>query len=103
MDKPGIALDGIDAFSDDAVARLRDQLSVTTAEEFVDLAQRYPDSIARVLGVDRPAVDDLTRAASAAAPMADEPAAGSEPAPADDYPFATGLDAPPEGHETFEP
>jgi hypothetical protein len=102
MDKVGQPLNEIAEFSDDDVARLRDQLSVTTADEFVDLARRFPDSIAEVLGVARRKVGHLRRAAAAVAPEADELAARGGAA-ADGYPYLTGHDAPPEGHDTFEP
>lgn len=100
MQKTGHPLRDIDGFPADVVDKLRDQLSVTTAEEFVDLARRFPDSVRGVLGTDEKQLADLRERAVSAAPLAETL---SEEAPPDDYPFATGHDAPPEGHDTFEP
>jgi hypothetical protein len=100
MDKLGHPLRDVEGFPPDMVDRLRDQLSVTTAEEFVDLARRFPAAVQGVLGADEKQLADLRKCAVGAAP--DSEALSEAPAP-DDYPFATGHDAPPEGHDTFEP
>jgi hypothetical protein len=80
---------------------LREELSVTTVEEFLDLALRYPSDLQQLLDVDdtewsqlidvsratlsRPEFDDVLRP------------------PADDYPFMTGHDAPADGRVEREP
>ena len=98
MQKTGHPLRDIEGFSADLVARLRDELSVTTAEEFVDLERRYPEAIQTVVDAGPRTVRRLRHAASVAAPEAEQ--LSSEAAP--DYPFATGQDAPPEGRQTFK-
>jgi hypothetical protein len=100
MQKIGHPLRDIEGFPLDAADKLRDMLSVTTAEEFVDLARRYPAAVQSVLGADDKQLAELRDRAGSAAPLAETL---SEEPPPDDYPFATGHDAPPEGHDTFEP
>jgi hypothetical protein len=100
MQKLGHPLREIDAFPKEHLEKLRDDLSVTTAEEFIDLARRYPDTLRTVLGTDDDQLASLRESAAAAAPEAEQ--LSQEPPP-DGYPFRTGHDAPPEGKETFEP
>jgi hypothetical protein len=82
--KPGVPLTSVDGFTPAAVAALRDQLSVTTADEFADLAARMPARLRELLDVDEPTFDRLRRHADAAA----------TPVDASEQEFRTGLDAP---------
>lgn len=96
--KTGHSLREIDRFPRDLLDRLRDELSVTTAEEFVDLGHRLPEQLRSALQVG----DELFRDLYAAAFGALSPQQRREiMAPKrESYPFATGHDAPVEG-ETF--
>jgi len=89
-----VALTEVDGFPVDAVVALRDRLSVTTAEEFVDLADRLGSSLAALLEVDKPTLEQW-RALAAARVESAQPTADGEPA------FPTGMDPPPEGRDTF--
>jgi hypothetical protein len=100
MQKTGHQLRDVEGFPREALEKLRDELSVTTAEEFVDLSGRFPEEVRGLLGADEKQLAVLRDCAIGAAPDAEE--LSQEPAP-DDYPFATGHDAPPKGHDTFEP
>jgi hypothetical protein len=91
MDKPGVALVGVEGFPPSVVDRLRDDASVTTAEEFVDLAARMAGSLQALLQV-----DDATFARLRA--LADAAAAGVPSTAAD---LRTGMDPPPEGRDTY--
>ncbi|HET7460606.1 MAG TPA: hypothetical protein VFJ82_05145 [Longimicrobium sp.] len=59
--KQGYSLRAIDGFDPRTLSILRNELSVTTAEEFLHAAAAYPDRVARLLGADRGAVDPLRR------------------------------------------
>jgi hypothetical protein len=50
--KQGVALADVDAFPRAAVERLRADASITTAEEFVDVARRMGPSLQLLLEVD---------------------------------------------------
>jgi hypothetical protein len=106
--KPGLALSDIDGFPTRAVKRLRTQLSVTTADEFLDLWKRFRSSLDSVLDVDATEAERLAgvvaRAQAAFTASPDKRAAAeAEPAGgAGAYPYRTGLDAPPEGREVFD-
>lgn len=94
----GHPLKAVEGFPRELVSRLRDELSVSTAEEFVDVSIRQRDLIARLLNVSTPQLDDLyARAASVV--DAGELAEILRPTQSD-YAYATGLDAPEEG-DTF--
>jgi hypothetical protein len=94
----GHPLIAVDGFPSDLVSRLRDELSVSTAEEFVDVSTRQRPLIARLLNVSESRLDDLS---SRAASVVDAAELNEilHPAPRD-YSYATGLDAPAEG-DTF--
>lgn len=95
----GHPLSAVDGFPVDLIAQLRDELSVSTAEEFVDLSTRQRELVARLLHVSGSRLDELcSRAASVvdAAELQDI----LHPAPRD-YSYATGLDAPAEGDTFF--
>lgn len=91
MAKQGVALIGVEGFSPLVVDRLRDEASVTTAEEFVDLARRMGPSLQALLDVDDASFERLrARAESAAAEVDARPAE-----------LSTGLDPPPGGRDTY--
>jgi hypothetical protein len=96
--KPGHSLREIDRFPVEVTDRLRDELSVTTAEEFVDLGNRMRGRLRSVLQLDDRLLRELLEAATdTLSPQQRrevlEPRRGH-------YPFATGHDAPVDG-ETF--
>lgn len=94
----GHPLTAVEGFPRELVSRLREELSVSTAEEFVDLSTRQRELVARLLNVTAPRLDDLcSRAASVVDAAALEGIL--HPAPSD-YSYATGLDAPEDG-DTF--
>ena len=97
--KSGHRLDDIQDFEPETLETLRRELSVTTAEEFLDLSSRYKDEMARLLGVEPRAVDRYASAAATAV-GADTAATILEP-PADPYPYRTGHDAPTSAGGTF--
>jgi hypothetical protein len=94
----GHPLAAIEGFPHEVAARLRDELSVATAEEFVDVATRQRDLIARMLDLSGPRLDEL-RSRAAAVVDAGELAEILRPANRG-YTYATGLDAPADG-DTF--
>jgi hypothetical protein len=88
-----MALADVEGFPASTVDRLRDELSVTTAEEFVDLAQRMAPALQALLEVDDAGFARLRDLAEAAATA---PATVAEPGD-----FRTGMDPPPGGRDTF--
>jgi hypothetical protein len=98
--KQGHPLKAIEGFGPDVIRTLRDELSVTTAEEFLHFFNTQPDGLAQLLSTSAPA---LTRFAQTAASALDPAVVDSvlRPAPVD-YPFRTGLDAP-AGPSYFNP
>lgn len=94
----GHPLIAVEGFPRDIVSRLRDELSVSTAEEFVDLSTRQRELIARLLEVSGSRLDELC---SRAASVVDAAELNEILHPRTrDYSYATGLDAPAEG-DTF--
>lgn len=100
MAKKPQSLADIPAFPADAAQRLRSELSVSTAEQFLDLSSRYGESVQKVLGVDESTLAELQRTVTAAVPKKVAREATKKPR-ASKYPFRTGQDAPPPGEETF--
>jgi hypothetical protein len=88
--KPGVALADVEGFPPSAVERLRDEASVTTAEEFADLARRMGPSLQALLDADDEEFARLRALAEAVAPDV-----GGEPGE-----FRTGMDPPPGGRDT---
>jgi hypothetical protein len=91
-------LDTVEGFAPDVVTKLREELSVNTAEQFVDLASHHREAIRNLLDVDSNHLDDLLGHAASVIPHTElreilQPVA-------DDYPFATGHDSPVDA-ETF--
>ena len=93
--KQGYPLRAIDGFDSKTLATLRDELSVTTAEEFLHAATAYPDHVARLLTIDRGSVSEFAEAAAAALgpDEAEEILNPREVA----YPYRTGQEAPRSG------
>ena len=90
MAKPGVALADVEGFPPSAVDRLRDEASVTTAEEFVDLARRLGPSLQALLDADD---EEFARLRALAEGVAGD--VSSEPAE-----YRTGMDPPPGGRDT---
>lgn len=91
VEKPGVALADVKGFPKAAADRLRERASVTTAEEFVDLARRMAPSLERMLDVDGPGLRRLRA-------MAEEVA---EPVEHNDAIYQTGMDLPPNGQDAY--
>ena len=86
-----MTLADIEGFPPSTVDLLRDELSVTTAEEFVDLARRMAPQLRSLLAVDEAGLDHLRVLAQA---VADE-------VPATKGEFRTGMDPPTGGRDTY--
>ena len=63
MPKAGSPLERVPGFTADVRSKLRDHLSVTTVEEFVDLAARYPAQVRGIVGAAAPEWQALVEAA----------------------------------------
>jgi hypothetical protein len=98
MQKNGIPIGEVRGFPPPLAARLRDELSVTTAEEFVDLAHRTATAMQSLLGLDEDQLAKLRDLAEEAAPKE----AATLRSSTTNRRFRTGLEPPPAGHETFE-
>jgi hypothetical protein len=93
VQKQGVALADVEGFPGSAADLLRDELSVTTAEEFVDLSQRMGPALQALLEMDDAGFARLRGLAEAAATATEAPAQPGE--------FRTGMDPPPEGRDTY--
>jgi len=89
--KQGVALGDVEGFPSSVVDRLRDEASVTTAEEFGDLARRMGPSLQALLQLDDASLERLRALAEAVA-------AAVDPQPPE---FRTGMDPPPGGRDTY--
>jgi len=98
MQKAGHPLREIAGFDQNLVARLRDELSVTTAEEFVGLWHSSPVELSNMLGGEQRTSGLALLAKSALSKEEIESLTRSENS---DYPFKTGHEAPPSGKQTF--
>ena len=98
MDKQGHSLRTIPEFTDSIIETLRDQLSVSTAEEFVQFASRYPADVSKMIEVDLHGLEELYHSALEVL-SPEERELFTKPAESQ-YPFATGHDAPVEA-DTF--
>ncbi len=94
--KQGAPLVSIPEFAEGLARALRDELSVTTAEEFVDLAHRQPALLRKLLHLRPDELQPLVE--RAAAQMSPDTLTGLH---APESKFATGQDAPPSGKKTF--
>ena len=90
--KTGATLADIEGFPPPAVELLRDELSVTTAEEFVDLARRMAPQLRSLLAVDEAGLDHLCVHAQTVA----------DAVPTTNREFRTGVDPPPGGRDTYQ-
>src|SRR5215470_8463967 len=98
MPKTGHPLRDIPDFDSAMVAQLRDELSITTAEELVGIWRSAPAALATVLGGQQNAYR-LAQAAQRVIPEEDMDALRK--AEEVQYPFRTGHEPPPTGNETF--
>jgi hypothetical protein len=92
MPKLGHSLRTLRNIDPDLVSTLRDELSVSTAEEFLHFVRLYPRELENLLHVDRPEIDRIAREAKSLLEPTELAALTGEPA--DDYPYRTGHDAP---------
>ncbi len=96
MPKLGHPLREIPEFDPPLVARLRDEYSVTTAEEFVGLWRSVQAQLRSLLGSK---AEEL--ASAALRRLSPEQIADMHRAEQSEYPYRTGHDAPPAGKSTF--
>jgi hypothetical protein len=89
--KQGYPLRAVDGFDSKTLATLRDELSVTTAEEFLHAATAYPHQVAKLLETDPSIVSGYAEAAAAA--LGDEAEEILNPQTVA-YNYRTGHDAP---------
>jgi hypothetical protein len=82
----------------DLLMKLRDELSVTTAEELVALCRSSKEDLLRAIG-DRDALESLAqRALEVVSPEEVKAIVEAEQRP---YPYATGHEPPPKGRDTY--
>ena len=98
MPKTGHPLREVPGFDPALVLRLRDELSVTTAEEFVGLWRSAAGSLAHLFGGSKEA-SRLAEAATSA--IGSERLEEIVQAESSRYPYFTGHDAPPAGKKTY--
>jgi hypothetical protein len=92
MRKPGVPLHVLPGFTDAIASRLRDHLSVSTADEFVDLATRFPEQVRQVADVSNDEWHRLVEVATThVSPETLEEIVNPKTS---DYPFKTGFDVP---------
>jgi hypothetical protein len=96
--KLGHPLREISSFPGELVARLRDEFSVTTAEEFVGLWRAARKNLEEALG-DAEQTEVLVRKAMESLSPTELQAIVE--AERRSYPFATGHDPPPDGRKTY--
>ena len=97
MVKSGHRLRELSTFQGELAERLRDEFSVTTAEEFVSLSKAAPQALSMVVGGEQQ-LERLTRAAESVISRSDLEEILE--AARRHYPYSTGHEAPPEG-ETY--
>jgi hypothetical protein len=97
--KPGHPLQQVPGFPPASAQKLRDELSISTGEEFLDLAGRFTDGLRRLLGAGPDEIERLRDLVRAVLPA--EQVHSIEKPQKLDYPFRTGHDAPPSGKQTF--
>jgi hypothetical protein len=96
MPKPGHPLRKLNGFPSGATDELR-QYSVTTAEEFLGLAEASREALEQLLKVDSARLDALLQIATDVV----GPKLREEMARANGTKYCTGHDAPPTGRKTF--
>lgn len=92
MPKLGHSLRTLQNIEPGLISTLRDELSVSTAEEFLHFVRLYPRELESLLHVDRPEIDRIAREAESLLGPIEVATPADEPA--DDYPYRTGHDAP---------
>jgi hypothetical protein len=97
--KPGHPLQQVPGFPAESAEKLRDELSVSTGEEFLDLAGRFGDGLGTLLDAGPGEVERLRELVRAVLPA--EQVRSIENPQKLAYPFRTGHDAPPTGKQTF--
>lgn len=95
--KWGHSLNEIAEFSPEISTKLRDDLSITKAEQFVDLATTHERELRRLLRLDPPELCRLVGAAAQA--VAEDDLEAITTRKRDDYSFSTGHDSPANGGE----
>jgi len=96
--KSGHPLQEISGAPPDLLMKLRDQLSVTTAEELVALWRSSRDDLLRAIG-DHAGLESLAyRALNVLSPEEVKTIVEAEQRP---YPYATGHEPPPKGRDTY--
>lgn len=96
VEKPGYPLQKLNGFPSRAADELR-QYSVTTAEEFLGLAEASRDALEQLLKVDSARLDALMRIATDVV----GPKLREEMSRAGSTKYCTGHDTPPTGRKTF--
>jgi len=96
--KLGHPLREISGAPPDLLMKLRDELSVTTAEELVALWRTSKDDLMRAIG-DSDALKSLAQRALDVLPP--EEVKAIVEAEQRSYPYATGLELPPKGRDTY--
>ncbi len=94
MPKPGHSLRTLRNIDPHLVSTLRDELSVSTAEEFLHFVRLYPRELENLLHVGPAEIDRVAREAESLLEPVEPVALASEPE--DAYPYRTGHDAPAE-------
>lgn len=93
VQKQGVALVDIEGFPAAAVERLRDEVSVTTADEFADIARRMAPKLQAMLEIDDDSFARLRQLAEVAATVGDAPDSTDR--------LRTGMDPPSGGRDTY--
>jgi hypothetical protein len=96
--KVGHPLREISGAPPDLLLKLRDELSVTTAEELVALWRTSKDDLMRAIA-DRGELESLAQRALDALPP--EVVTSIIEAEQQSYPYATGCEPPPKGRDTY--
>lgn len=92
MNRQGYLLSKIPLFPPGVYALLRDQVSVTTAEQLLDLAGRKPQLLQQAIGTDQTGLDRLVMLARSV--LSASEVREIESPERIDYPFRTGHDLP---------
>jgi hypothetical protein len=96
--KLGHPLEEISGAPPDLLMKLRNEVSVTTAEELVALWRSSKEDLLRAIG-DRDALESLAqRALEVLSPEELKAIVEAEQRP---YPYATGYEPPPKGRDTY--
>ena len=97
--KPGHPLRALTHLAPDLLSTLRDELSVTTAEEFLGLVRQHPRELENLLHLEPASLARIAREAESL--LEPRELAVLTEKSADDYPYRTGHDAPVEEELSF--